>query len=409
MKLKQLLDDFHVEELTDCRPGNAGSFAFYSLRKRGWTTPDALHLVRRRWRLDLNRLSFGGLKDRHASTVQYFTILKGPRRRLNHHEVHVEYIGQLEQPFSSHNIRANRFRLAIRDLTSVQVEAASQNIKRLEHEGVPNYFDDQRFGSVGKDGVFVARLMVQGRFEEALRLALSGPYTHDRSAQKKEKAFLAAHWGSWQTCKDRLRPGNTRSIAGYLSAHPGDFRGALERLRPELHSLYLSAFQSHLWNRMLANWLLENLPDQQRFEIALKTARVPFHRNLSSDQVAKLRALELPFPTARYRPGPNDPNMALMTRTLAAEGLELAQLKLTGFRKLFFSRGFRPALCMPDGLCHDVCKDELNANRQRLEMTFELPPGSYATLLVKAALAPNSSSVAVDPSASDEQEEGCPP
>src|SRR2546425_8917597 len=34
--------------------------------------------------------------------------------------------------------------------------------------------------------------------------------------------------------------------------HPTDFKGALERLRPELRGLYLSAYQSYLWNRMLA-------------------------------------------------------------------------------------------------------------------------------------------------------------
>ena len=55
-------------------------------------------------------------------------------------------------------------------------------------KGVPNYFDDQRFGSVaGEGGEFIARLLVQGRFEDALRLALAAPYEYDRAAQKKEK------------------------------------------------------------------------------------------------------------------------------------------------------------------------------------------------------------------------------
>ena len=36
--------------------------------------------MRRRWRLDLSRLSYGGLKDRHAQTVQYLTVRHGPRR-----------------------------------------------------------------------------------------------------------------------------------------------------------------------------------------------------------------------------------------------------------------------------------------------------------------------------------------
>ena len=34
--------------------------------------------VRRRWRIDFRRLSYGGLKDRHAVTSQFLTIFRGP-------------------------------------------------------------------------------------------------------------------------------------------------------------------------------------------------------------------------------------------------------------------------------------------------------------------------------------------
>ncbi len=126
----------------------------------------------------------------------------------------------------------------------------------LAREGVPNYFDDQRFGSVaGEGGEFIARLLVRGRFEDALRLALAAPYEFDRAAQKEEKRLLAAHWGDWARLKDVLPRGHARSLVDYLRVHPGDFRGAVARLRPELRGLYLSAYQSHLWNRMLAHWL----------------------------------------------------------------------------------------------------------------------------------------------------------
>src|SRR5262245_42724000 len=87
MKLKQSPDDFHAEELTDLVLAGEGAFAFYRLEKRGWSTPDALAAVRRRWKVEPRRLSYGGLKDRHAATVQYFSVFHGPRRRLTHHDV----------------------------------------------------------------------------------------------------------------------------------------------------------------------------------------------------------------------------------------------------------------------------------------------------------------------------------
>src|SRR5437773_40658 len=91
MKLKQQPEDFQVEELTDVVPAGRGSFALYRMEKRGWSTPDAFAAVRRRWRIEPRRLSYGGLKDRHALTVQFFTILHGPERRLNQQGVAVEY------------------------------------------------------------------------------------------------------------------------------------------------------------------------------------------------------------------------------------------------------------------------------------------------------------------------------
>jgi len=95
MKLKQQPEDFHVVELTDVVPGERGPFALYRLDKRGWTTHDALASIRRRWSIEPRRISYGGLKDRHAWTVQYLTIHHGPRRGLKHHTVELQYLGQV--------------------------------------------------------------------------------------------------------------------------------------------------------------------------------------------------------------------------------------------------------------------------------------------------------------------------
>src|SRR6516165_1681848 len=208
MKVKQRPEDFQVEELTDVAPAEQGAFAFYRLEKRGWSTPDALAAVRRRWKIEPRRLSYGGLKDRHAATVQYLTIFRGPRRGLKHHAITVQYVGQLPHPYTSSDIRANRFRIRLGDLTSAEVESARQALDEVRNDGVPNYFDDQRFGSVASGGEFIARLMVQERFEDALRLALTAPYEFDRAEQKREKAILRQHWGDWSACKSELPRGH---------------------------------------------------------------------------------------------------------------------------------------------------------------------------------------------------------
>lgn len=387
MKLKQQPDDFRVEEQTDVVPGKDGPFALYRLEKRGWTTPDAVAAVRRRWRIDLHRVSYGGLKDRHAHTIQYLTILHGPRRGLTHHGVTLEYLGQVAQPFTSRDIRANRFRVTLRALSPEEIPRVQQALDDVRREGVPNYFDDQRFGSVAADGEFVARLMILGRYEEALRRALAAPYAHDRAAQKKEKAILQRCWGDWEACKARLPRGHARSLTDYLANHPGDFRGALERLRPEFRGLFLSAYQSHLWNRMLARWLREHCRPEQLLPVQLRLGEFPMHRGLSESQVQELARVRLPLPSARSFFDPADPTTALMDAVLAEEDLERGQLKLKGFRQMFFSKGDRTALCLPTGLTHESHPDDCDAGRWKVTFCCELPRGCYATLIVKRVTA----------------------
>ncbi len=382
MKLKQQPEDFQVEELTDVLPSD-GPFAFYRLEKRGWSTPDALQALRRRWHLDLGRVSYGGLKDRHAQTVQYLTIFRGPQRDLTHHEVHVRYLGQVPQPYTSKDIRANRFRLTLRALDNSEVLAAETALSEVRAEGMPNYFDDQRFGSVQAGGAFMAQALVRGDFEEALRRALASPYEHDRAPQKKEKAILRAHWGDWRTCKEQLPRGHARSLIDYLVSHPTDFRGAIARLRPDLRGLYLSAYQSHLWNRMLARWLEQHCRPEQLLDVALRLGTVPMHRHLDPAVRAGLATLELPLPSARLKLEAGDPRLALVESVLAEEGLTLQQMQVKGLREVFFSKGERAALCLPAELRYEHAADERHPRKRKLILSFDLPRGSYATLIVK--------------------------
>ncbi len=394
MKLKQQPEDFQVEELTDVTPGGEGPFALYRLEKRGWTTPDAIQAIRRRWQLAPGRISYGGLKDRHAHTIQYLSIFHGPQRRLTHHQITLEYLGRIAEPYTSRNIRANRFQVILRDLGPEETAQARQALDEVRRDGIPNYFDDQRFGSVTGEE-FVARLMVQGRYEEALREALTAPYEYDRAAQKQEKTILRTHWGDWTTCKARLPRSHARSLVDYLVTHPADFRGALARLRPELRGLYLSAYQSHLWNRMLARWLEQHLRPDQLIHVRQRRGDVPMFRGLEEGQRRELAQLQLPLPSARVHLDPADPRLELMRAVLAEEGLEPSQLKLKGFREMFFSKGERAALCLPAALQDEAGEDERHRGRLKLTFSCELPRGAYATLLVKriTAVRPESSRI----------------
>jgi tRNA pseudouridine13 synthase len=383
MKLKQSPDDFVVEELTDTRPVERGSFVLYRLDKTGWTTPDALAIVRRRWNIDGQRLSYGGLKDRHAKTTQHFTIYRGPNRNLTHDRVEVTCLGLAAEPFTADQIRANRFSLVLRSMDAASLDRARSALDEVGVAGVPNYFDDQRFGSVGASREFVAREMIRGDFEAALKLALVAPYEFDRASQKREKAVLTECWGDWTGCKTRLERGHARSIVDYLVHHPTDYRGAVARLRPDLQGLYLSAYQSHVWNRVLAGWLTTHLETERLAKVELALGEVPVPRSIPETLELKWRNLLLPLPSARVKPDTSATWPALVETVLAEDGLTLATMKIPGLDRPYFSKGERAGRIVPALLEATDAGDERNRGRRKLNLKFELPRGSYATMVVK--------------------------
>ena len=107
------------------------------------------------------------------------------------------------------------------------------------------------------------------------------------------------------------------------------------------------------------------------------------HRVLDEAQHAVLAGLSLPLPSARLRLDPSDPRVPLLEGVLAKEGLPLNQLKIKAFREPFFSKGERPALCFLTALAYEASADEHHPGQQQLILSFDLPRGSYATLIVK--------------------------
>ena len=273
--------------------------------------------------------------------------------------------------------------MVLRDLSSEALARAVAGVAELPRDGLPNYFDDQRFGSVGFGGGFIAQAWLAGDHERALRLALAEPNPSDRPGTKAEKAILRESWGRWPEAKARLGRSHARSLVTYLVDHPSDFRGAFARVRRELRSLYFSAFQSHLWNLMLGRWIERTTRPDQRVAIDFKVATLPIHHGLDPDQAATLAALPDPPAGVADAPARRPRARGRAVRCSIRCGLSWDDLRVRHLKDVFFSKGTRPALFFAENLEHSVAADELERGRMKLRLAFELPKGAYATLVVK--------------------------
>ncbi len=382
MKLRRVPEDFFVEELSDFPAGRDGNHAVYRLTKTGLGTLEAVDAIIQRWKIERQQMSWGGLKDRHAVTAQYLTIFRGPKRDLEQNSLGLEYLGQSHQPFTAADIQSNRFSLVLRSLGDDDVAFAEQALQEIQRSGLPNYFDDQRFGSMSAAGEFIARPWIEGNFERTLWLTFAEPHPFDRSDEKVEKQILRDHWNDWLTCKAKLSRSHRRSVVTYLCDKPTDFRGAWARVKVDLRSLYLSAYQSFLWNEMAAEYLRQACPAESLFEVALKTGPTPFFRELPDDIRLKLQQSSLPLPSARQKLDPG-PVAELVEHSLKKHDLELRQIRVKYPRDSFFSKGWRKTVVRADGLKWSSGDDELAQGRRRMTLDFILPRGSYATILIK--------------------------
>jgi tRNA pseudouridine13 synthase len=382
MKLKRLPEDFQVEELSSVKSADQGRYTFYRLTKRNLGTIEAVMAIGRRWNLSGRQISYGGLKDRHAVTIQYLTILEGPSRSIRDPSFDLVPVGRLAYPYGPQHFRGNRFGIVVRDLSLKDAAQAMAQAEISGTDGLPNYFDDQRFGSVGVSGQFIGHAWLKGDHETALRLALAEPNLFDRSGVKGQKSIVREFWGRWAEAKTKLDRSSTRSIVTYLVDHPTDYRGAFARLKRELRSLYLSAFQSHLWNILLSGWIERSTRADQRTMLDLKVGVLAFPHHLEPAQRRALSTTLLPLPSART-PMPEGALGEMISDVLTPFQLTWRDLRVRHLKDVFLSKGTRAAMVFPQALEVSRMDDELHPGRYAFRLAFELVKGSYATILIK--------------------------
>ena len=135
-------------------------------------------------------------------TIQYLTIQEGPAAALRETELRA----RADRPVAA-SLWSAAFpgqpvpRSWCATWTRIGASLAVGRLQAVSSDGLPNYFDDQRFGSVGFSGEFIGQAWLKGEHERALWLALAEPNPFDRSGDKTQKAILRECWGRWAEAK----------------------------------------------------------------------------------------------------------------------------------------------------------------------------------------------------------------
>lgn len=378
MRWKVVPEDFVVEEEVDLELVPAGPYAIYRLEKTGRDSLSVRAEIAHRLKKPQADVIFPALKDAFARTVQWVGVRGGGPPRVAGRGFVAERVGFARHPPDPKGLRGNRFQVVLRELSPAEAQGLPEALRRLELTGIPNYFDDQRFGSLVEGHGPFGRAILREDDETLLRLYLATPWVGDPPRIRAFKAEAARSWGNW----DRLfglAPARTnfRSLLTFLRDHPTDFRRAVRLIPGRLLMLAVDAYRSWVWNLTISRAFEEAGPVRFWVPVAGCRLAVP-----AKTQEGWLSAeLPLPHPKAEYPP----PWDRAVAGVLEAEGVDL---------KAFGGRGRlpdrppptrRPIWVRPDGVGLGLPGDSGPADRA--VVSFRLPPGAYGTLFLKVLAA----------------------
>lgn len=383
MRLKQRPEDFSVKESYRFDEVKTGTYRVYLMDKQKLSTFDAVARIQQRFGLKPGAISYCGLKDKQGRTEQLIAV-DGHDVDMQEPDLRLTFLGRTDRALSAENTTSNRFAVTVRqlrerDLSDVTIAAAE--VQRL---GVINYFDSQRFGSLKHGQGFIAKDLIRGDFEAGLKNYLAKPSTLDRTEDAKVKAFWAKHWGDWDArCPFESNKKYYR-VLNALRAEPHDFVKAFLQIDAAYRAMLLFTYQSYLWNETARRLLQLLLPREQLFPMPYQAGTLLHHTDAKPEVLSKLRELSVPLlaPDSTFA----DPAVEEAAKwVLGREKLALEDLRIEEApRLLYFKHELRPLLVYPQKLVVGKPRpDELNRGYIKVNIAFTLPPGSYATLVVK--------------------------
>ncbi|MBI1802558.1 MAG: tRNA pseudouridine(13) synthase TruD [Chloroflexi bacterium] len=387
MRIKASPEDFIVEEAIRLTPVETGPFALYRVHKRGVTTTQALESIAAQLHVGKRLIVFPALKDKAAATIQYASVKGAAPPLVEGNGFRAERVGYAERALRPADLRGNRFTIVARDLSLEEAQRLGPRLRQMAEFGLPNYFDDQRFGSYSGEAGFIGKKILQRDAEGALKVYLAQRMVGDPERVRVFKEFALGHWGEWGSMMEHApKPSNFRSVLTYLKDHPADFRRALNLIPPPLLSLYLSAYQSWLWNLIAARCTDAALA-QAGFKtrpIRVAGGDLPVYFNLPDGLRLQLDRLMIPLPN--HRAAFAEPLVEqAAAAVLAQEQLTLNDFKARILKRAFADKSSRALIVRPQEVsASDPDNDELARKRWKVTVRFFLPPGSYATLVMKA-------------------------
>jgi tRNA pseudouridine13 synthase len=375
--------DFFVEELPLYAASGDGTHTYVLIEKAGLSTLQAVQVLAAALNVGRRDIGFAGMKDARAVARQWFSVEHVPADRLAQLEiprVRVLAVTRHTNKLRLGHLRGNRFEIKVRQTEPQRLADAQRALAELERRGVPNYFGPQRFGGRGNTWE-IGQAMLQNEAERALDVLLGRPNAADHGAIRHARKLYDL--GKYADAV-RLWPGmfrDERRALRVLARTAGNKRRAWAAIDKRTRLFYISAYQSFLFNQVLAQRLPLGIDRLWAGDLAWLHAKGAVFQVLDpAVEQPRADAFEISptGPLFGYRMSrPCGAAQELEARVLAAEQLAADAFRAGPLR----SKGARrPLRFQPELAKVDLGADE---GGPYLDLRFTLAPGCYATCLLR--------------------------
>lgn len=382
IKLKSRPEDFVVEEKINLDPKESGAYAIYKVEKRGLATDQLVGRLGRWMSRPVRDFSFAGMKDRHGITVQYLSLKGAGPRQVSTDSVSAIRIGYLDHALNRACLEGNSFEIVVRNLDQSAVDKIRQSLRPASIQGIPNYFDDQRFRSQRSARNAFGFLLLRQDFSGALKIYICECLTKSKAISVEAAESFIREWGNWKSLGASFadRAVLKRPLK-YLQSNPNDFHGAILRLNRVDARMMISAAYSFLWNECLKQHI------KYRESSGYKSIRGAwqdyyFFSQLDDPDLDYLSKLQISVPEPVNSNSDHDNDY--LSQICSSFGLDSERLSSSLIEKFHPGGIHRNALMYPESIAaSEAGVDELNSGRLKLKLSFFLKPGSYATMVLK--------------------------
>lgn len=242
------------------RPGTPGPYLHFVLQKSDWSTSSAISEIAKRLHTSQNNFNFAGSKDKLAITTQLASVRGSSKEAvlgIRIKDIAINGAWGANDRVQLGDLLGNRFTIRVRGACENPEEKVAAISGELEGK-FPNYFGEQRFGSSRRNTHLVGEKLLKGEVEEALIMYLcdSEGETHLEATLARKELSETRDWAcALKSFPNHLRL--ERSMLAHLSRKPDDYAGALRSLPRNILLMFIHAYQSDLFNRLLSERLIE--------------------------------------------------------------------------------------------------------------------------------------------------------